>query len=246
MNIQAFFIREKFTPSKVFFLGTGTAQLKFNWKLIKEVKFHEVGFPPIDVIGHNPKFFLYQNKSEKIVVFKGRWHFYEGHNSDIYESLAGCFSFFKVKGIYMFFATGGLDKNAEKKEIRYVHRSFNGVTLNASKLSSGNEFQYNSQTLKNSNFCTGVVGPTFGTPAESAFMSVYGFTNIGMSFTLESNPFLKRGLPINLFVVTTDIAPGLVNYKGDHTPEHTHKFVLQTLQQAEQKVIELISFLGSN
>lgn len=246
MNLTTLLLQSENPLKKVFFLGTGTASINLPIKTLQEFTFSELDLPGIEIPGHKGKVELATCKDFSILLFRGRWHFYEGHREAPYclilEALKKLPNYSSLE-IYFFFAAGALGTAVKTHEIAYVTKVLSTYQFGSSvtiDYTLDNLKLFNKLGLSEAKYFTGMVGPTYGTPQESNLMRMFGYTHVGMSFTIESIAFKNFPGSLFLFVVTTDIASGLLNDFGEYTTHHSHELVLNNFRKNEKNIVNLI------
>ncbi len=198
-----------FTPLTSFILGSGFSTLDEELEKKKEFPYSSFPyFPKNSIPGQESKlvYGLWNNK--KILIFKKRFHFYEG-----FTPLQCTFPIWLskeigVKYLFLFCASGGVNEKLNEGDIVIIEDQINltgqnplreiplekrkPLFLNTSSLFDKNLKEKILKIAKKNNILikkgiyAGLTGPSYETPAEVNMLSKIGADIVGMSIVFES------------------------------------------------------------
>ena len=118
-----------FDPEFAIVLGSGLGDFASSVDIKLSIPTAELpGYPPSTVEGHSGKIIFAEAENKKLLLFKGRIHFYEGYK--MYEVLLPVFIAFNLKCNCMLFtnAAGGINRNFRPGDLMLAD-SFNGINI---------------------------------------------------------------------------------------------------------------------
>jgi len=237
-------------------LGSGLGNLINEIKVEKEISYDAIPhFPVSTVEGHSGKLLFGELSGKQVVVMAGRFHFYEGYNS---QQVAYPVRVMKMLGIHTVLisnAAGGVNANFKVGDLMIIKDHISLFTPNPllgeneeligtrfpdmsepySKIlitkakDIGDKLGYN---LKEGIY-TGVTGPSFETRAEYKLIKAIGGDAVGMSTVQEVITAVHAGLKVFALSVIADL--GI----RDEDNIITHEEVLAAAKEAEPKLTRL-------
>ncbi|MHC9540632.1 MAG: purine-nucleoside phosphorylase [Vulcanimicrobiota bacterium] len=204
------YVRSKadFSPDVGMILGSGLGELAHEVEAITAIPYNEIPhFPVSTVPGHEGTMVLGMLEGKKVVVLKGRTHYYEGHTM---EYITFPTRLMKALGIKVFMVTnaaGGINPEFVPGDLMVItdHINLTGSNplIGPNDDDMGPRFPDMSQAynrelgalakrmgeaigrpLREGVF-VGLHGPSYETPAELRFMRLIGGDAIGMSTVPE-------------------------------------------------------------
>jgi purine-nucleoside phosphorylase len=229
-----------FFPDISIILGSGLGDFAEQLKIIKSISTSDIrGYPTSTVSGHKGKIHFAEYENNKLILFQGRVHFYEGYN--INECVIPVFISNKLgaKHLLLTNAAGGINKNFTPGDLMLT-TSFNGILIKKeltdliglTNQAGKNNFtslpdqEFNNIIKKsaldeNINLKEGVYwytkGPTYETPAEIRFFAKYGADAVGMSTVHEAVYSSYLGMKTAAISCITNFASGISDQKLSHS-----------------------------
>ena len=228
-----------FDPEFAIILGSGLGDFASSLDVIKSVSTEDLpGYPPSTVAGHSGKIIFAKTEKKKLLLFKGRIHFYEGYR--IYECILPVFIAHKLncKKILLTNAAGGINRNFSAGDLMLAV-SFNGINLKrelvevidiptgeiknrildfpSSKL---NDVIREAAIFEKISLREGTYwyskGPSYETPAEINLMYKFGGDAVGMSTVHEAIYANLTGMETAAISCITNLAAGISLNKLSH------------------------------
>ena len=250
-----------FAPEIAIILGSGLGEFSDSLETKKVFNSEELpGYPVSAVEGHASqiKFAVYDSK--KIIIFKGRSHFYEGFK--LSECLLPVFITQKLrcKKLILTNAAGGIKQNLVPGDLM-LSTSFNAIGLKKelaeliglASVETRNYFlncpskELNNVIKKSAvkekiKLVEGVYwyskGPSYETPAEIKFIEKFGGDAVGMSTVHEAVFGASVGLEIAAISCITNLAAGISAEKLSHDEvKKTAEKVMHKFSRLLKKVI---------
>jgi len=181
-------------------------------------------FPISTVRGHNSDFVSGFYNDSQLLLARGRFHFYEGHDLETISLPVKVFNDLGVKNIIITNSSGSMKVKNLPGTLMIINGHYDCTFRNDSSIPSlkeGEEY-YNSKMIAktkiiaekhNINLLQGkycwTMGPSYETPAEIKFLSNLGGDAVGMS-TVPEVEYAKR-LKMNILVISalTNFAAGI-------------------------------------
>lgn len=228
-----------FTPQVAIVLGSGLGNFAESVNVIKSISTSELpGYPPSTVEGHSGKIIFARSEEKKLLLFKGRIHYYEGYK--INECILPVFISHKLGCNKIIFtnAAGGINKDFSPGDLMLAN-SFNGINIKkeltdligiATGEMKNNLVDFESSSLnkiikqaaekEKINLKEGTYwfskGPSYETPAEIKMMQKYGGDAVGMSTVQEIIFALALGMEAASISCITNLAAGISSTKLSH------------------------------
>ena len=118
-----------FTPQVAIVLGSGLGNFAESVNVIESISTTELpGYPPSTVEGHSGKIIFAESGDKKLLLFKGRIHYYEGYK--INECILPVYISHKLDCSKIIFtnAAGGINKDFSPGDLMLAN-SFNGINI---------------------------------------------------------------------------------------------------------------------
>ena len=250
-------------PSVGIVLGSGLGSFTNEIKIEKEISYSDIPhFPVSTVKGHSGKLIFGELSGKKVVAMAGRFHYYEGYNTEEIILPIRVFKYLGIETLLLSNAAGATNETFKVGDIMIINDHISMFTPNPlvgkNDDNMGARFPDMSEpykkdlvakakkaALKNNievkeGVYVSVTGPTFETKAEYRMIHVLGADAVGMSTVQEVIAAVHMGLPVLAISVITDLGIGEENII-------THEEVLQAAKDAEPKLAaifkELIAML---
>ncbi|MEO7445323.1 MAG: purine-nucleoside phosphorylase [Ferruginibacter sp.] len=256
------FLQEKISdaPEAGIVLGSGLGSFTAEIDISHEIPYSDIpNFPVSTVEGHSGKLIFGKMSGKNIVAMAGRFHYYEGYNTEEVVFPIRVMKFLGIKTLLISNAAGGTNPAFKVGDLMIIRDHISMLTLNPligkNEDSLGTRFPdmsepYKKELLekaaviaKNAGYdlqygvYVGVTGPTFETRAEYKMLHILGGDAVGMSTVQEVIAAVHMGLPVFAMSVITDI--------GIREEENTitHEEVLQAAKDAEPKLTHIFKEL---
>jgi len=242
----------KHIPEVGVVLGTGLGKFSEEVEIEEEIDYSDIPhFPVSTVIGHKGKLIFGNLNGKKIVLMSGRFHFYEGYDSDQVVFPIRVMKLFGIKALLLSNAAGSVNPEFKVGDLMIIkdHVSFftQNPLLGRNIDELGTRFPdmsepYNKQMIEKAREAGkklgiqlregvyfAVTGPTFETRAEYQVIKILGGDAVGMSTVQETIAANHMQLPVFAMSVITDI--------GIREDDNiiTHEEVLRAAKDAEPK-----------
>src|SRR4030043_727452 len=249
-------------PDAGIILGTGLGGLTAKIENRIEIDYKDIpNFPVSTVEGHEGKLIYGDFGRKKIVVMKGRFHYYEGYGSDLMALPVRVLKYLGIKCLFLSNAAGGVNPAFQIGDIMIITDHINLlpnplIGINDERI--GARFPdmgeaYDKYLIKKAMFIAqdlkirihkGVYlatsGPTFETPAEYRYFRIIGADAVGMSTTPEVIVARHFNLPCFAVSIITDLG---VEGKIEYT---THESVQKQAEKAESRMTTIMTQLISS
>lgn len=253
-----------FSPELAIILGSGLGDFASNLNTVKEIRTSELcEYPASTVQGHDGKICFSEFNGKKVLLFKGRIHFYEGYKLEeciLPVHLAkelGC------QRILLTNAAGGINPNFSPGNLM-INTSYNSLFIMneiteligiASKEEKDRSLDFPSKAFneliekaakkENIQIREGVYwytkGPSYETPSEIKMIKKYGGDCVGMSTVHEAVYASVLGMQVAGISCITNYAAGITNSKLSHKEvTETANMVKNTFERLLKSVISLL------
>ena len=249
--------RKTINPKVAIVLGSGLGGLTEKVVIVDEIPYKDIpNFPVSTVQGHKGTMIFGKLNGVDVVVFNGRFHYYEGYPMDVVTFPQQILPGIGVKTIILSNAAGGMNPSFQVGDIMLIRDHINlfgtnpllgpnDDTLgprfpNMSEVYSHQLLKLARQTAENLNIhlqegvYIGVTGPCFETPSEYKMFHIMGADAVGMSTVPEAIMAHYLGLEIFALSVITDL--GVVG----KVEKASHEEVLAAAGKAGPNVVDLI------
>lgn len=228
-----------FNPVTGIIAGSGLGNLKNRFKIIKSINYSDIpNFSKTTVEGHSGELVLCEYKKQHMLVFNGRFHFYEGHPAQDTVYPVRFMRTAGVKNLIITAATGGVNKKYSPGDIVILKDHINLTGHNPLRGMHHKEFGdrfpdmcniYDAKLRKKAlsiskkykikayeGVYLGVMGPSYETPAEIKAFGKLGADIVGMSVVFEAIAAAQMGMNILGLAYVSNMAAGLCGKNLDH------------------------------
>ena len=253
-----------FDPEFTIILGSGLGDFASSLDVRKSISTENLpGYPPSTVAGHSGKIIFAEAEKKKLLLFKGRIHFYEGYK--IYECILPVYIAHKLncKKILLTNAAGGINRNFSAGDLMLAD-SFNGLHIKkelielidiptgeiknrlldfpSSKLNDVvRKAAINEKIILQEGTYWYTKGPSYETPAEINLMYKFGGDAVGMSTVHEAVYASLVGMETAAISCITNLAAGISLNKLSH--EEVTETANKVKRKFERLVRRIISFI---
>lgn len=244
-------------PKIAIILGSGLGSLGEEVKDKKHISYSKIpGFPVSTVQGHDGKLIYGTINGIEVVLMSGRFHFYEGYNTEEITFPIRVLKELGVKKLIITNASGGVNENFNPGDFMiikdHINFGFNNPLIGKNEDSLGERFpdmtyaydrEYIEIAIESAkklgiNIKEGVYfynqGPTYETPAEVRMIRILGGDAVGMSTVPEVIVARHAGMSVLGISCITNMAAGILD------KELTHEEVIYTGEKTKNKFEELI------
>ncbi|NLZ81459.1 MAG: purine-nucleoside phosphorylase [Clostridiales bacterium] len=258
INEAAQAIKEKLTfqPEIAIILGSGLGPLANEVENEIVMDYSEIPhFPASTIPGHEGKLVMGTISGKKVIVMKGRFHYYEGHDMSIVTLPTRVFAKLGIKYLLVTNAAGGVRDDLNPGDIMLIndHLSFlcPSPLMGPNLDEFGPRFKdmtevYNKELMLMANEAAKKVnvdvkegvysffkGPMYETPAEIRGICTLGADAVGMSTVPEAIVARHCGMTTLGISLITNKAAGLGQSELNHVE------VTETAANAEKNLIKL-------
>jgi purine-nucleoside phosphorylase len=250
-----------FKPEIAIVLGSGLGEFADSLETIKIIDSKELPDYPVSAVeGHSSQIKFAVHDSKRIIIFKGRSHFYEGYK--LSECILPVFITYKLgcKKLILTNAAGGIKQDLIPGDLM-LSTSFNAIGLKKelaeliglASIETRNYFlncpsKELNEIIKISaekekiNLAEGVYwytkGPSYETPAEIKFIKKFGGDAVGMSTVHEAMFGASIGLEVAAISCITNLAAGISAEKLSHDEvKKTAEKVMNKFSRLLKKVV---------
>lgn len=223
-----------FQPKAGVILGSGLGPVVDQLRTIASIEFTDVpGFAAPTVQGHAGRVLAVDWHGTPVLAFRGRMHFYEGHDWDRVTKTVKLAADVGVKTILLTNAAGGLHPELNPGDLMIIHRHLPLLGSDdwksiAAKAPSESPYAPHLVAKLQALSAThgkkllagcyaGLTGPTYETPAEIRALAAMGADAVGMSTVKEALAAAVLGLQVAAISCITNKAAGLSNEILDHS-----------------------------
>lgn len=248
---------KKNSPEVAVVLGSGLGGLTQAMEIIDEIPYKQIpNFPVSTVQGHKGAMIFGRLNGKDILVFSGRFHYYEGYSMDVVTYPQQILKDLGIKTLILSNAAGGMNPDFKIGDIMIIrdHINFFGTNplLGPNDDTLGPRFLnmsevYSSRLIKlayekaqqldihlQEGVYIGVPGPCYETPSEYKAFHTLGADAVGMSTVPEAIMAHYRGIELFALSVITDLG-------GTGKPmKDTHEDILKAAGEAEPKMVKLV------
>lgn len=243
-------------PTIVVVLGSGLGALA-DGDCLSSIPYGDIdGFPRPTVSGHSGRIVFRRFGEETVMLFQGRFHFYEGHGMDVVTLFPRLARLLDVRLYVVTNAAGGLNPDFTPGNLMVIRDHLNLMGTNPLIGPNHDELgprfpdmtdaydpelrRLMKQTaselghqLKEGVYA-GLTGPSYETPAEIRMLRTMGADAVGMSTVPEVIVARHAGLKVCGISCITNLAAGVTDQPLDHAE------VLETGRQVQYDFANLI------
>ncbi len=214
-----------FKPEFAIVIGSGLGTILKEVEVKERVQYSSIpGYPQTTVAGHSGEIVFGNLGKREVIVFNGRFHYYEGFSMEEVTINVQTANFFAVKGIIISNASGAVNPVLEPGDIMLIKDHVNFIfSDNPLRGYKGNErfvnmtdaydheyrkifrkiAERNGIDLREGVYCS-VMGPNYETLAELHLMNRLGIDAVGMSTVPEVIMARYFGIKVLGLSVITD------------------------------------------
>lgn len=249
--------RKTIQPKVAIVLGSGLGGLTQEMEILDEISYREVpNFPVSTVKGHKGTLLLGRFNHTDLLVFNGRFHYYEGYPMSAVTYPEQILKGLGIRTIILSNAAGGMNPTFKIGDIMLIRDHINmfgtSPLIGPNDDLSGPRFpnmdevyakrliKLAHQKAKESHISLqegvyiGVSGPCFETPAEYRMFYTLGADAVGMSTVPEAIVAHHQGIEVFALSVITDL--GIIG----EIMNVSHEEVLAAAAQAEPIMLQII------
>ena len=249
--------RKTINPKIAIVLGSGLGGLTEKVEVVDEIPYKEVPIFPVSTVeGHKGTMIFGRLNGVEVLVFNGRFHYYEGYSMDVVTYPQQILSGIGVKTLILSNAAGGMNPTFQVGDIMLIRDHINHFFtnpligpnddklgprfLNMSEAYSHRLLKLAQKTGKKLNIhlqegvYIGVSGPCFETPSEYKMFYLFGADAVGMSTVPEVIMARHRGIEVFALSVITDL--GIIG----RVEKASHEEVLAAAAAAGPQMVDLI------
>lgn len=246
-----------FKPEYGIILGTGLGALVNDVQVEAEINYEDIPhFPLSTVESHSGKLIFGRLGDKKVVVMKGRFHYYEGYSMKEVTFPVRVMKLLGIKKLVISNASGALNPKYKKSDLMVINDHINLQTENPLTGKNLDELgvrfpdmsePYDQKMIdtalrigKEENISlhegvyVGVNGPNLETKAEYHMLRVIGADAVGMSTVPENIVARQMDIPVFAVSVLTDLC-----YPG-HIQKISVEEVIAAAMKAEPYLTQLI------
>jgi purine-nucleoside phosphorylase len=245
-----------FEPEIGVILGSGLGNFSSEIQVEKEIPYSDIPhFPVSTVKGHQGRLVFGMMEGKRIVAMAGRFHFYEGYDTQQVVFPVRVMKFLGIKLLMISNAAGGVNPSYGVGDLMIIRDHISFATPNPLRGKNIDELgprfpdmsePYKKKYIKmarevardagipvHEGVYFAATGPTFETRAEYLMIHHMGGDAVGMSTVQETIVANHMGLPVFAMSVITDI--GI----RDEENVITHEEVLEAAKHAEPKLTKI-------
>jgi purine-nucleoside phosphorylase len=257
-DITAFLNGKGFiNPVAGIILGTGLGGLSARIENRIEIDYESIpGFPLSTVDGHDGKLIYGDLGGKKVVAMKGRFHYYEGHGSEIVVLPVRVLKYLGIRSLFLSNAAGGVNPAFRIGDIMVITDHINllpnpligkndnrigvrfpdmGEAYDKDLIDKAFKIAQTNNIFIQKGVYLATTGPTYETPAEYRYFRIIGADAVGMSTTPEV--IIARHMNLRCFAVSiiTDLGvEGKIEYI-------THELVQAEAAKAEERMTTIMT-----
>ena len=238
--------------------GTGMMGIETIGENVLEIPYENIPlFPQPTVQSHAGVLYLNRIGEKHILIFSGRFHFYEGYKAHEVCMPIYILQYLGVSQLIMTNASGGLNDAYKAGDIVSISDHINLMGLNPligknddrlgirfPDMSNAYDKQIRSvlSDIMGDDYKEGVyaamTGPSLETPAEYRFIKIIGGDMVGMSTVPEVIAAVHAGLKVGVLSVISNIC-----YPINELTETTIESVIEVVQLSNPKLVRILKEL---
>lgn len=251
-------------PKFALILGSGLGELAEEIQDAITIDYSNIPhFPSTTVAGHANELVYGTLSGKKVLVMKGRFHYYEGHGLEVITFPIRVFKALGIENVFLTNAAGGVNATYNPGTLMMItdHINYAGPNplIGPNDDTIGTRFPDMTQVyyppyrevIRQAAEIVGVdlkegvytwySGPSYETPAEIRMFRTLGTDAIGMSTVPEAIVANHAGMKVMGISCITNMAAGMTNEKLDHSEvvEVTQR-VKHQFKALVKKTIELL------
>ena len=245
------------SPDIVVVLGSGLGSLADRGDTCS-IAYGEIpGFPQPTVAGHGGKIVFGEFGGNNVMMFQGRFHFFEGHTMDVVTLFPRLAAALGARLYLVTNAAGGVNKDFRSGDLMVIRDHLNLMGANPLIGKNRDElgprfpdmtYAYDPEISRLLTACgkdaglelregvyAALTGPSYETPAEIRMLRTMGADAIGMSTVPEVIVARHAGLKVCGMSCITNLAAGVTDQPLSHAE------VLETGERVKYDFVKIIS-----
>jgi purine-nucleoside phosphorylase len=236
----------RLAPKLAVVLGTGLSSVPTPFTELAAISFADVpGSTAPSVHGHTGRISLGRIGQRPIVVFRGRLHYYEGHEWDRVARPIGLVAEFGIPNLLLTNAAGGIHPELNPGDLMvfsghlFLQRRDRHDRNPVRNVYSAQlrEIIQKDEAIKRGRILEGiyaaVTGPCYETPAEIRALRAMGADAVGMSTAYEAETAASLRIRVAAISCITNKAAGLAEGKLNHAE------VLENATKPAERISEI-------
>ena len=221
-----------FVPDMALVLGSGLGEYAENQKIVAEIPYDEIEeFPVSTVKGHDGKLIFCEIEGKKVVIMKGRIHYYEGYdikdvilpirvlhmlgaNTVIFTNAVGAINTYYNVGDFVFITdhissfvpSPLIGENIDELGERFTDMS---DVYDKEMIETAESIADEKDISTQEGVLIQTTGPQYETPKEIEMYRLLGADVVGMSTVVEAIAARHMGMRICTISCVTNMAAGL-------------------------------------
>lgn len=247
----------KVQPEIAMVLGSGLGVLADEIEQPLEINYSDIpNFPVSTVEGHAGKLVAGKLNGKKVLVMKGRFHYYEGYSMDEVTFPIRVMKLLGIKDLLVTNAAGGVNKEFEPGDLMFIKDHIKFFSDSPLRGRNIDEFGPRFNDMSNAysqdlrefakeiayglgiGFREGVYafmpGPSYETPAEIRMLQIVGADAVGMSTVPEVIVAAHAGMRVLGISCITNMAAGILDQPLNHQE------VMDTADRVKEKFLTLV------
>lgn len=247
----------KNTPKTAIILGSGLGAIAERVQNKIEIPYEKIpNFPVTDVKGHSNMLIFGDINGVSVLLMKGRFHFYEGHDMGVVTFPIYVMKMLGIENIIVTNASGGINERFCPGTLMIINDFINNMGTNP--LIGKNDDRlgvrfpdmtepFSKDFIKKAKdtFCKlniqyeegvylATTGPTYETRAEIKMFKMLGADCVGMSTVPETIVANYLGMKVLGISCITNMATGIQKTK------HSHENVVETAQKVSDNLCKVV------
>ena len=243
-------------PDAGIILGTGLGGLSDKIEQRIEIEYKDIpNFPISTVEGHAGKLIYGLFGGKRVVVMKGRFHYYEGYGPEQIAFPVRVLKYLGIKSLFLSNAAGGVNPSFQIGDIMIITDHINllpnplvgvndnligtrfpdmGEAYDKSLIEKASGIASANGIMVHKGVYLATSGPAFETPAEYKYFRIIGADAVGMSTSPEVIVARHMNLPCFAMSVITDLGiEGKIEYI-------THESVQAEAARTEERMTKIL------
>jgi purine-nucleoside phosphorylase len=248
----------KTPPDIAIVLGSGLGSFSDRLENAKKLPYSKIpGFPKPKVLGHAGECYVGKIGTKRVLIFRGRFHYYEGHSIFITVLPIRVAGAWGIKNLIVTNAAGGINPSFHPGSLMLIRDQLNLIGANPLRgpnldtfgprfpdMTNAYDPEYrdlarNVAKEMNLELFEGVYaggpGPSYESPAEIKMLATLGADATGMSTVPEVIVARHQGMRVLGVSCITNLAAGISK------ETITHEEVIENTKKAEKNFCELLS-----
>lgn len=244
-----------FAPSVGVVLGSGLGSFADNVDVKYSIPYSDIdGFPVSTVEGHDGRFIFGTIKDVKVIIMKGRFHYYEGYSPFEVTLPIRVMKLLGVETLMLSNAAGGINESFSVGDLMIITDHINFIPnplIGANIKELGDRFPDMSNaythelislahksaerlgiSLRQGCYAA-MTGPSYETPSEIGFLKTIGADAVGMSTAPEVIAAAHCSMKVFALSVITNIT------SKNNAPKASHNDVIRQGAEAQVKMGKL-------